>query len=202
MNARREYAVTVVLMGLAGLGVVVSFGATWVVATVPVFVGEPTPTRVVDITGSALFGFATAAGWVGVASMAGVIATRSWGRRVIGVIAALSGAAAGVAALTFIFSRGPLVNSALSGDQAIAVEGNAWWALAAVSGLGLVVTGCWTAIRGRAWSVLSQRYEAPSRARAGEAAASTPENTATPAPSDGGGSVQMWDALDRGQDPT
>lgn len=194
MTTRRFYAMTLLVMGLGGLGAVVAYGATWVTATVPVFAGEPTPTRIVELTGSMLIPFGSAAGWVGLASMAGVIATRSWGRVGIGIIAALAGAAAGVPALAFLLSRGPLVNSALKGDEALSVQGNAWWLIAALSGLAVMVSGLLTARFGRSWSAMSPRYE---RERSDQ-----PGGSQDGRRQDRSGSLQMWDALDRGEDPT
>lgn len=194
MTTRRWYAVTLLVMGLGGLGAVVAYGATWVTATVPVFAGEPTPTRIVELTGSMLIPFGSAAGWVGLASMAGVIATRSWGRVGIGVIAALAGAAAGVPAIAFLLSRGPLVNSALDGDEASAVQGNAWWLIAALSGLAVMASGLLTARFGRTWSAMSSRYERERGTQGREDEGGGEQGR--------GGSLQMWDALDRGEDPT
>lgn len=194
MTTRRWYAVTLLVMGLGGLGAVVAYGATWITATVPVFAGEPTPTRIVELTGSMLIPFGSAAGWVGLASMAGVIATRSWGRVAIGIIAALAGAAAGVPAIAFLLSRGPLVNSALDGDEALAVQGNAWWLIAAVSGLAVMASGLLTARFGRSWSAMSSRYDRERGHQAGD--------DEGPGEQGSGGSLQMWDALDRGEDPT
>lgn len=186
MNVRREYGVTIAVLVLASVGMIVAYGATWITATVPVFPGEPTPTRLVSLTGSALIGTGAAAGWVAAACAAGIVATRTWGRGAIGILAALAGAAGGVPAVTFILSRGPLVTEALAGDEAIEVSGNAWWLLAAVSGLAIMVAGVVSALRGRGWPSLSARYE--------RRPASTPRRDMS--------AITMWDALDRGDDPT
>lgn len=194
MTGRREYGSVLVVLALAAIAVVISYGATWISATVPVFRGESTPTRVVDLTGSMLIGTGGAAGWVALASAAGIIATRTWGRAAIGVVAAVAGAAAGIPAVAFILSRGPLVAEALQGDEAVAIEGNAWWLVAVLAGLAVMVAGLITAIRGRRWPVLSTRYEragSPRRTPDTTQAAGTPRE-----------SLQMWDALDRGEDPT
>lgn len=199
MNPRREYGVTIAVLVLAAIAMVIAYGATWITATVPVFRGEVTPTRLVSFTGSALLGGAAAAGWVAAAAAAGIVATRTWGRTAIGVVAALAGAVGGTQAVTFILSRGALVSQALDGDDALEISGNAWWLVAALSGLAIMVSGAVTALRGRGWPSLSSRYERASpRARA--------------LPADGGGSsvhsvdgasaITMWDALDRGEDPT
>jgi uncharacterized membrane protein (TIGR02234 family) len=178
--------------------VIVAYGATWVTATVPVFAGgggdgTTAPTRVEQLTGSMLFGFGAAAGWLALASVAGIIATRSWLRVGVGVVAVVAGAAAGVPAVGFILSRAPLIEQALDTDQIISSESNAWWLVAVAGGLAVMAAGLFTAVYGRAWPTLSARYDrAPSRSE-----------TATPT-GDGvlSGSLELWDALDRGEDPT
>ena len=190
MTARREYAMAIVAMALASIVIVIAYGSTWVTATVPVFKGEPMPTRMVTLTGSMVVGFGAAAGWLGLASTAGIVATRTWGRSVVGIVAVVAGAAGGIPAVTFILSREPIINQALAGDQAVAVSGNAWWLAAAVGGLVVMGAGLLSVVRGRAWPVMSARYERPVD---GEPAPD--QSTRTTA-------VQMWEALDRGEDPT
>lgn len=198
MSGRREYGLALVVLVIAAIGVVVAYGATWVTATVPVFRGEPTPTRVVDLTGSMFIGFGSAAGWVALASAAGIIATRTWGRVVIGLVAAGAGAAAGIPAVAFILSRGPLVAEALDGDEAVSVDGNAWWLVAILAGLMVMVAGLLTAVRGRNWPSLSARYE---RSRTTQEVSTVDEPQGDPARG-ARESLRMWDALDRGEDPT
>lgn len=187
-RAGREYGLTILVLLLGAIGTVVSYGATWITAVVPVFEGETMPTTQVTFTGQSLIGFGGAAGWVALAAVAGVVATRTWGRVFIGAVAVLAGGVSGVAGFTFIFSRGALVTQALDGGTALSVDSNAWWVVAVVSGLAVVVAGVVTIARGRGWSALGQRYE-----RAGGSAV-THGQAATAA--------QTWDALDQGEDPT
>lgn len=191
MTLRREYGLAMAVLVLASIAVVVSYGATWITATVPVFRGETTPTRVVELTGSMLIGFGSAAGWVALASAAGIIATSTWGRMLVGLVAAASGAAAGIPAVAFILSRGPLVNEALDGDEALVVDGNAWWMVAMLAGLVVMVVGVLTVVRGRTWPALSARYER-----------STTRSSKAADESDSREPLRIWDALDRGEDPT
>jgi hypothetical protein len=186
MNIRREYGLTLIILLVAAIGVIIAYGASWVTATVPVFRGEPTPTRLVSLTGSMLVGWAAAAGWVAAACAAGIVATRGWGRVIIGMVAALAGLAAGIGAVTFILSRGPLVATALADDQVIAVAGNAWWVIAGICGLAVTVSGAVTVLHGRRWPTLSARYERTPQAATGDSSSA----------------MHMWDALDRGDDPT
>jgi uncharacterized membrane protein (TIGR02234 family) len=181
----REYGLALALMAVAAIGVVVAYRSTWITAAVPVFSGTTAPTTNEQFSGTALVGLGGAAGWVSLAAVGGVIATRSWGRTVVGGIAFLAGAAAGVSALAFWFSRGPLVEAALDGGEAISVQGNLWWLVAALGGLGVMITGLMTLLRGRMWPALGRRYE-----RNGGAVVAPTSAT------------EMWDALDRGEDPT
>ncbi len=192
---RREYGLVLVILVIAAVALVVAYGATWVTATVPVFRGEVTPTRVVELTGSMFIGFGSAAGWVALASAAGIIATRAWGRVVIGLVAAGAGAAAGIPAVAFILSRGPLVTEALEGDEALAVDGSTWWLVAVLAGLAVMVVGLLTVIRGRSWPSLSARYE---RSRPTQGTSVNGDREGDQARE----SLRMWDALDRGEDPT
>jgi len=199
MNPRREYGMTIAVLIVAAIGMIVAYGATWITATVPVFRGEVTPTRLVSLTGSMLIGSGAGAGWVAAACAAGIVATRTWGRTAIGILAALAGAAGGIPAIAFILSRGPLVTDALAGDEALEVSGNAWWVVAALSGLAGMVAGAITAVRGRNWPSLSARYERPSATTPTgvQTAESESDTTGT-----GATAITMWDALDRGEDPT
>jgi uncharacterized membrane protein (TIGR02234 family) len=60
-------------------------------------------------------------------------------------------------------------------------------------GLVLLAAGALTVVRGRHWPGMSSRYETPA-ARASRETASVREQSTTP--------KGLWDALDRGEDPT
>jgi hypothetical protein len=122
---------------------------------------------------------------VALASVAGIVATRSWGRTVVAALAVASGAAAAAVAVWFAAR-----SSAVIAEHAAAASGGATptitsatpaWALALVAGLVVVGAGGWTAVRGRRWPSLGTRYE---RAPRGERAPSA------------------WEAQDLGRDPT
>ncbi len=181
----REYGLALLVMTVAAIGIVIAYRSTWITASVPVFSGTTAPTTDEQFSGTSLVGLGGAAGWVALAAVGGVVATRSWGRTVVGGIAFLAGAAAGVSALAFWLSRGPLVEAALDGGEAVTVQGNPWWVVAVAGGLGVMITGAMTLIRGRMWPALGRRYER----RGGAPVAPT-------------SSAEIWDALDRGEDPT
>jgi uncharacterized membrane protein (TIGR02234 family) len=181
----REYGLTLLVMAVAALGIVVAYRSTWITAAVPVFSGTTAPTTSERFSGTNLVGFGGAAGWVCLAAVGGVVATRSWGRSFVGAIAFLAGAAAGVGALTFWLSRQSLIAAALQGGEVISVEGNLWWIIACGGGLAVMVTGALTLLRGRSWPALGRKYERNSDAGASPSSA-----------------TEMWDALNRGEDPT
>jgi uncharacterized membrane protein (TIGR02234 family) len=196
MPAGRRFAGVLLVLGLASLGVLVSYGATWVVALVPVFTGSATdaaPAREVTLAGRDLAPLGGAMGWVGLAAIAALLATRTWGRRVTGAVVLLAGGAAGASAVAFGLTEaatgggGTFVAAAL-GDAAEAdstsVSITAWWLLAVLSGLAMLVCGLLALLDGPAWPRLGARYSR--------------SESATRAPS----AAAAWDALDRGEDPS
>lgn len=196
MPAGRRFAGVLLVLALAALGVLVSYSATWVVALVPVFAGsaaDAAPAREVALVGRDLVPLGGAMGWVGLAAIAALLATRTWGRRATGAVVLLAGGAAGASALAFGLTEaatgggGTFVAAAL-GDAADAestsVSVTAWWLLAVLSGLAMLVCGLLALLDGPAWPRLGARYSRP--------------ETATSAPS----AAATWDALDRGEDPS
>lgn len=192
----RRFGLVLVVLGLGSLGLLVSFGATWVVAFVPVFAGSDAaggPGREVALAGRDLAPLGAAMGWVGLAAIAALLATRTWGRRITGAIVLLAGGVAGVIGLAFGLTEaasggGGAFVAAVLGDEAAeaatSVSVSAWWALAALCGLALLACGLLAVLDGPAWPRLGARY---SRA---DAHAGAPSAAAA------------WDALDRGEDPT
>jgi len=185
MEARRAYGVTLAVL-LAGSGLLLlAYGLTWATAEVPLLAGADDAVRVQDFTGRDLLPGAAMAGWVSLAAVAGVIATRSWGRVVVALLAALAGLAGAAGALVFAAMPTMLVDDAVSlalgTETYVRSTSTLSWALAAIAGLVVAVAAGWTAVRGRRWPSLGRKYER------------------TPAPA-----VQRsaWEAQDFGQDPT
>lgn len=195
MSTGRRFVGVLVVLGLASLGVLVSYGATWVVALVPVFAGTDeaaAPAREVALTGRDLAPLGAAMAWVGLAAIAALLATRTWGRRVTGGVVLLAGGVAGVTAFAFALTdvasggAGAFVSAALGPVDAGATSASisAWWVLALVSGLALVACGLLALLDGPNWPRLGARYSRPDGQAGPVSAAAT------------------WDALDRGEDPT
>ena len=201
--ARRE------LLGALGLclvGAVLALAASapaWVRVTVPR--ARPLADATVAVAGRSLVPLVPALGLVGLAALVGLVATRGRGRVLLGAVLALAGAAVVVAAVPHLAApsgaategllagRGPLPGR----DLARPVQPRAqpvWPGLAAVGGLLLAAAGTGAAVRGRRWPAMSGRYDAPASRPLDARPAARPAGRPTAA--------GLWDALDRGDDPT
>lgn len=193
----RRYGLVLIVLLVASLAVLAAYSATWVRVTLPVFAGEATadgPARELALNGRDLAPLGGAMGWVGLASIAALLATRTWGRRVTGAAVVVAGGAAGVIALAFgltevIGSGGSFIEAAVGASSAPTVVAvNAWWVVATLGGLAMLTCGVAAVIEGAAWPKLGARYSrgtADPRRQPGEQHAAA-----------------TWDALDRGEDPT
>lgn len=182
---RRSYLWTMVALVLAAAGLLVSAGQTWIIVEVDV-AGQTTLSE--SVTGQSVVPLTTGAGIVLLAGVAGVVATRGVARPIIGgLLAVISGAALWAAAS---FAVG-LPQTAVQAAQRSVADGvqaqstSAWMLAAAGAGLGIGAAAM-VALRGRSWPGLGSRYQRGDAAQAGR--------DLSPA--------QMWDALDRGEDPT
>ena len=139
-------------------------GRTW--STRVVDHGSTLPLETIRRTGQQLEPGLRPLALVGLAAVVALLASRRWGRVVVGLTVAGCGAAIAALALP----HGP----------------GTWPFLTAGGGLLLLAAGALTAARGHRWAGLSDAYRTPA-ARAAEA----------PVTDKG-----VWDALDRGEDPT
>ncbi len=184
-DPRRAYAGALLLLALGGLVLLVSFGLTWATAQVPLLTGSDEAVQGQDLAGQDLFPGASMSAWVALAATAGVLATRSWGRLVVAVIAALAGLVAVLASGVFASRPATMVDDVVSsqvGTQvSVASTSTLGWLPALVGGLAVVAAGIWIAARGRRWPAMGGRYERPSPHVASRSA---------------------WDLQDTGRDPT
>lgn len=138
MNPRRIFGFTLLLLGLGAFALLISLSKEWAVEPAALLEGV-TPSRAQSISGTTAAPAAAAAAWIGFAAIAGVIATRSWGRIIVGVIVTLAALAGGYAVL------------------------GAWagaWSVVAMLGLvALLVAGLSAVVWGRGWPQLGRRYE-------------------------------------------
>jgi hypothetical protein len=170
------YAVALCLVG-AGLALFAST-RTWVVE-VTVRPAPLAPARV-PRTGGELLPWLPALALVGLAGTGAVPATRGLLRRLVGVVLALAGLGLGLAA-------GAGLRLGTVGAPA------GWPALCLLGGLLLLTGGGTTVLSGHRWPAMGARYERRRAQRSGGAATASGQ---------GRGATEVWDALDRGEDPT
>jgi uncharacterized membrane protein (TIGR02234 family) len=122
---------------------------------------------------------------------AGILASRSWLRFVVGlVVVTLGGVVIAVAVRSSDDVTAALQRKAFGVPPgAVHVSFSGWAVVAAAGGAVAVAAGALTVLRGTTWPGLGARYDSPDGA--GRASA-RPVEPATAA----------WDALDRGEDPT
>ncbi|MEU7744868.1 Trp biosynthesis-associated membrane protein [Nonomuraea sp. NPDC049158] len=181
-RGRRELVVWLVVTALGCVLVLVAAGRAWVTNV------RVTGTGAVAVpSGGDLSPVLTPLALAGLAGLVAVLATKGIGRRVIGVLLALCGVGAGLGAWRAAGGSGVL--SWLRERNVMRATGAIQWDVVAlwpvVCGLGavlMVAGGVIAVVRGGGWAGMSARY---TRER--------PETT---------GDRSMWDALDRGDDPT
>jgi uncharacterized membrane protein (TIGR02234 family) len=127
----------------------------------------------------------------GLAGIVAVLATRGAGRRIVGALLALCGLAAGLAAwaaaghddvLSWLGER-----NVLGGTAALTWDDLIIWPVVCGLGAALLLAGGLAVVaRGGRWAAMSARYERDSGGTSREA----------------DGDRVLWDALDRGDDPT
>lgn len=187
---RRQYAITLVLLAVGAALALLALGRPWVAATAG---GGTTPQVAIELTGRQLLPAAAGAAVLLLAGAAAVPATRGIGRTVIGAV--LSMAALGAIATTVSWRVGAGTSAPRAGAEALGVQTaqvviGPWWAVA-VSGCALALLAALAVcVRGRRWPALGGRYSRADKGGAGAAAGA--QLTA----------AQVWDALDRGEDPT
>lgn len=187
------------LLAAAGAGLILaSDGRGWASATVTA------PIRLhVQTSGSSLTSLPYALGLAGLAGAVALFAVRRIGRYLVG--AALLGAGAGtVAAVAANLGRLDSAQLARTAEQTLGansaqlgpVSNTAWPYVTLAGGVLVALAGVLTLARGHSWTGLSSRYE-----RHAAKSAPTPP-TATPTPAAEPTVRELWDALNRGSDPT
>nr|SBO94685.1 Tryptophan-associated membrane protein [Nonomuraea gerenzanensis] len=179
---------------LGCLAVLVAAGQGWATVLQGAEVEAP--------TGGDLAPALTPVALAGLAGVVAVLATKGLGRRLVGALLALCGA--GAAAATWTALSGDHVatwlreQNVLRGAAEVPWEAAPLWPVVAAAGAVLMVAGGVVAIvRGGRWAGMSARYDRG--AGAGSAAGTGAGSEAKAQVSD---DRALWDALDRGDDPT
>jgi Tryptophan-associated transmembrane protein (Trp_oprn_chp) len=184
-SLRRTYATALLLLAVGSLVLLWSYGLTWSTAEVPLIAGVADTTRLRELTGRDLLPGAAMAGWVSLAAVAGILATRSWGRTIVAGIGLLAGLVGAGAAVMFALAPTALVDANVGAGLGVGIavtsSATAGWLVALVGGAAVVIASGWTLARGRQWPTLGSRYERRTRSTR---------------------AVSAWDAQDLGQDPT
>lgn len=177
----RELVLVVVVCAAGAALVLYAAARTWAVEVIAR--PAPLPDEQRELTGSALAPYLVPLGWAALAGALALLATRGRWRQAVGVL--LSGLGLAAVAGGYWGSAQP--------------DAGTHWPLLAVAG-GLVVAGQGVAVvvRSRRWPAMGARYE-----RGGRAARPEPDRPAGPG-SQGkpARTEEMWQALDRGEDPT
>ncbi|WP_062432181.1 Trp biosynthesis-associated membrane protein [Herbidospora daliensis] len=177
MNRRALYA-WLILSAAAGALALLAGGRVWAQLLAPS--GPANPEAVHDVPGAEVAPVITPVVLAALAGCVAVLATKGVFRQAIGVLVAACGGAV-VVGVTRVFDDVLLLESAdLPGAS---VDVTVWPWLTGAGGLLLVAGGLWAAVAGGNWPGMSSRYDRPDR---------------------GGPASErsMWDAIDRGDDPT
>lgn len=197
---RAEFGAALLANLIGACGALLISTRTWQTIVTPR--QRPLGNDVLPINGRTVDDASTALALVALAGVVAVLATRGLGRRVIGAVLALAGAAViwraiGAASAVSAARARSLVRSRHSGVGVGAsvvprVSVHAEWpALTVVCGVLVLVAGLLILARGHRWAGMSARYEAPGTLSDVDA-----ESARTRA------SASLWSALDHGEDPT
>jgi uncharacterized membrane protein (TIGR02234 family) len=203
-NARRELMLVLVLAVVGGAVVLVASGQPWAHAVVSVS-GSPQAPQRVDLSGRTVAPLVAALGLVVLAAVVALLATRSVARMAMGVVIALAGAliiGATASTSSAQVRNGSALHDRVSTsslrDARVSVQLQSWRHVAAGGGLLIVAAGLIAAARGRSWVGMGRRFDAPTAAAAAATPAPAPATTAAEGTTD----ADLWDRIERGEDPT
>ena len=191
MSPGRRYGIALGLLAGAGAAALGALSQVWVRATVG---GADLPTLTEELTGRALVPAAVGGAVLLLAGVAGIVATRGLGRRIVAMLLLLAAVGMGVSAAHFGLGLPESARDeaiAATGFERVVLVANAWWVVVALAALLAAGAALAALLGGQHWPVLGGRYERGPDAMSGRSATPT---EMTPS--------QAWDALDRGEDPT
>lgn len=194
MSPRRQLGLVVLVCAAGAVLALVAAGRPWEVTVTPR--PAPLPDLRTVHTGADRWPWLPALAWVGLAGAGALVATRGAARRVVGGLLLLAGAGLG--------------GAGLAGTGA----GGSWPVLAGLAGLAVAGAGATALAGGRRWPAMGARYQRAGRGgtagQAGTAGRAGTEGRGRAAPDPAGRSGPelrsrpelLWEALDRGEDPT
>lgn len=141
-------------------------------------------------SGGDLYPWLPALAWVGLTGAGALLATRGAVRRLTGGLLLLAGA--GLAFGAGVGAAGPGIGGGAGASPA-------WPVLTGLGGVAMAAAGGAAVLLSRHWPAMSARYDRAAAGRpdrAGRGAGSTPVARSAERPD------ALWDALDRGEDPT
>lgn len=205
-TAHRALAAALAAGALGAALVLVAAGKTWTRGTAP-FGGGGTP---VHATGTQTTALAGGLALVGLASLVAVFAVRRLARYAVAALLALSGLGIAVTVPARRGDHHALDDAAatatgLSRTTATHVTLTAWPWVAVAGGALLFLAGLLALRYGPRWPAMSSRYDRPAGLRAGASPGERRRPGAAgraPAPVDPDRPESLWQALDRGEDPT
>jgi len=172
---------------MAGAGLLLlASGRPWTRTVLEVAAGLPRSTLV--STGHDLAPLAAGTGIAGLATLAGVVATRGWLRRLTGLLAAALGLAGALAcAWAFVAEE-----AQPAAGRVLVDETTAWPVVGVAGGVLLLGSGALGAVHGDLWPAMGRRYDTPAGDR----------RSGRPSGESGSDAAALWDAIERGDDPT
>lgn len=187
MSPRREMTAAALAVVVGAVLVLLAVSQTWVTAS---WTAPDYPAVRVRLDGGDASPVARACGYVALAGMVALLATRRAGRRIVGALLTLAGIGVVVACGFFWWLGDVVADSALTqaaGDPTLSVAASdvtttAWPLLAAVGGALITVAGVLAVLHGPRWPAMGIRYDAPTTRRHAD--------------------DDPWAALDKGEDPT
>lgn len=185
-KVRRGFVVLAVLASAGSCLAVLSL--PWLTAMVPVAPGSPARVPV-ELSGAQCLPAAQALALVSAAAGIGLLATRTWGIRLVASVTALAGLAILVLAAKFALdgSASPLP------PDAVLLRQSAWWLIAALSGLVTATAGLAAMRLAGSWQRPPSAYQRSNLVEPIKPGLSSSEVASRAA---------WWDALDRGEDPS
>lgn len=187
MTSRRAYLAVLAGCVVSGAVVLIASGRVWGRAALTTVTGSIDR---VSATGHAIEPALPALGIALLVLTAGIIASRGWLRRLVGLIVVFVG---GSAVALAIASRsdvgGELRHQTFAVAQsAVPAHTSGWAVVTALAGVVAVGCGALTVVVGAHWPALGARYDAAgARGARGDSEVRA---------------MSEWDALDRGEDPT